>query len=106
MKSNLNWQQLLTEITTLDNVEPHNPSSKKAVIAAVDLNKDLESNSGEVKGEKLVEKISELKHKITVLEKKDNKSKTRVKCYNCKKHRHMSKDCRSKNKVENEDGSV
>ena len=90
----------------MDNVKPYNPSPKKAVIAAVDLTMDLTSNSGEVKGEELVEKISELKWKIAALEKEDNRSKIRVKCYNCKKCDHMSKDCRFKKKVKSKDGSV
>ena len=67
MKSNLNWQQLLTEITTLDNVEPYNHSPNKAVVAAVDLTKNPTNNSREVKEEKLVEEISKLKHKIAAL---------------------------------------
>ena len=43
---------------------------------------------------------------MAALEKEDNRSKTRVKYYNCKKCGHMSKDCRSKKKVESKDGSV
>ena len=106
MKSNLNWQQFLTKITTLDNVKPCNFFSNKAVVASVDLTKDLESNSREVKENKLIEEISKLKHKIVVLEKEDNRSKTRDKCYNCKKCGHVFKECRSKKKVESKDGSI
>ena len=84
----------------MDYVKQYNPLPKKAVVTAIDLTKDPVSNFEEVKEDKLVEEISDLKCKIFALEKEDNKNKTRVKCYNCKKYSYMSKYCRSKKKFE------
>ena len=70
------------------------------MVATVVLTKDPASNFEEVKKNKLVRKISELKFKIVAIEKRHNKNKIRVKCYNYKKCGHMSKNYKSKKKFE------
>ena len=104
MKGNYNWQQLLTEVTTLDNIEPRNLSPKNAIVAAVGSSNE-KTNMVKLKEEKLVEELNELKRKLSVLEKGEDKSKTRVKCYNCKKRGHLSRDCCAKRVPEGKDKS-
>ena len=88
------WNCLLTEVTTLDLVEPRDTTKpKKSVFLVEGSSKDHEKPSGEDKNP-VNSEIAELKQKIKELEELTCGEKpSRVCCFICKKKGHYARDC-------------